>query len=261
MFLAWIKEQRRRRVLSQPYPSGWVHILERNVYHYRELSDREQHKLRDDLRVLVAEKNWEGCGGLEMTEEIQVTIAGQAALLLLGCKDQFFDKVKSVLVYPDAYIARERIMTDGGVVLEGDSHREGEAWYRGPVVLSWADVLAGGRCQAGVRNLVLHEFAHQLDMENGRLVDGIPPMTNHAQYESWQRVMRVEAGRLADDCRRGRRTLLDCYGTKDIGEFFAVSTECFFQRPREMRSQHRELYENFRDFFRQDPASRQEGPH
>jgi Mlc titration factor MtfA (ptsG expression regulator) len=260
MFFSWLQRRRRRRLLALPFPDEWTKILDRNVYQYALLNESERARLRDDLRVLVAEKNWEGCGGLSMTEEIKVTIAGQAALLLLGFRDGYFDIVQSILVYPDAYVAPCRTITKGGVVLEGESHREGEAWYRGPVILSWADALAGGRQKAGGRNLVLHEFAHQLDMQNGRLVDGTPLLPTRQQYDRWQQVIHAEHERLERDCRQGRRTLLDCYGATNIGEFFAVSTECFFECPQDMKTQHPELYETFRDYYRQDPAARAAGP-
>ncbi|MEO8495142.1 MAG: M90 family metallopeptidase [Planctomycetota bacterium] len=256
MFFSWLKRRRRRRLLARSFPDPWTEILDRNVYHYAGLTEPEQTKLRDDLRILVAEKNWEGCGGLAMTDEIKVTIAAQAALLLIGFAGEYFDMVQSILVYPDAYVAEDQTITKGGVVLDGESHREGEAWYRGPVILSWADALAGGRHESDGDNLVLHEFAHQLDMQNGRSVDGTPPLTTRQQYDRWQEVMTAEFHALEKACRRGRRTLLDCYGTENFAEFFAVSTECFFELPYEMLQQHPRLYEILHDFYRQDPAHR-----
>ncbi len=220
------------------------------------MNPTEQAKLRGDTQVLVAEKNWEGCGGLTMSDEIKVTIAAQACLLVLAFENEYFDRVQSILVYPNAYVAPGRIITKGGVVLEGESHREGEAWYRGPVILSWADAVAGGRGQSRGDNLVLHEFAHQLDMQNGREVDGTPPLTTARQYERWQQIVVPEFERLQRDCRHGRRTVLDCYGTTNRGEFFAVATECFFMRLRELAHHHADLYDVFREYYRQDPALR-----
>lgn len=260
MFFSWLRQRSRRRLLARPFPDEWTKILSRNVYHFAHLTEFEQGKLCDALRILVSEKNWEGCGGLSMTDEIKVTIAAQAALLLLGFEDEeYFSKVQSILVYPDAYVAEGHTITKGGVVLEGQSHREGEAWYRGPVILSWADALSGARHQARGSNLVLHEFAHQLDMQNGRVVDGTPPLSTREQYDRWQRVVKEEFERLDRDCCHDRPTLLDCYGSTNIGEFFAVSTECFFERSREMRDVLPLLYAILRDFYRQDPASRAVG--
>jgi Mlc titration factor MtfA (ptsG expression regulator) len=165
--------------------------------------------------------------------------------------------VKSILVYPDAYVAPGKTITKGGVVLEGESAREGEAWYRGPVVLSWADVLDGGRLQSGGDNLVFHEFAHQLDMLNGRVIDGTPILETRIQYERWTEVINEHYERLVHDCRRGRPTLLDCYGATSVGEFFAVATEAFFEQATALERRYPDLYTVLRDYYRQDPAERE----
>ena len=177
-------------------------------------------------------------------------------MLLLGFQNEYFEMVESILVYPNAFVAPDNTDIGEGFELVGESNNEGEAWYRGPVVLSWPDALAGGRCESGGRNLVVHEFAHQLDMGNGDVSEGTPALASRPQYDRWQRVMQAEYERLDRDCRRGRPTVLDCYGTGDIGEFFAVATECFVQQPSEMRHRHPKLYELLSEFFRQDPAGR-----
>ena len=253
---AWIKQRRRRKLVQQPFPDEWLDILRRNVAHYARLSPGEQAKLRDNLRVFASEKNWEGCGGLAVDDEIKVTIAAQACLLVLGFEGEYFDAVQSILVYPTAYIAPDRTISKGGVVFEGESDREGEAWYRGPVILSWADALAGGAGQSGGDNLVLHEFAHQLDMQNGQETDGTPTLSSREQYRRWQEVMTAERRRLERDCRHRRTTLLDCYGATDMGEFFAVATECFFEQSSQLSERHPDLYQILRDYYRQDPAAR-----
>jgi len=252
----WSKRRARYRLLSAPFPDDWSGILSRNVKQYSLLTGAKQAKLRDDLRILIAEKNWEGCGGLAIDDEVKVTVAAQASLLLLGFQNKYFEMVESILVYPNAFVAPDHTEIGEGLELVGESSNEGEAWYRGPVVLSWPDALAGGRCKSGGRNLVVHEFAHQLDMENGDESDGTPLLASRTQYNRWQRVIEAEYERLAHDCQRGRSTLLDCYGATDIGEFFAVATECFFQQPSPMRHRHPKLYELLSEFFQQDPAGR-----
>lgn len=254
MILRWFQRHRRRTLRAQPFPDEWPTYLERNVHFYRNLSEQEQRKLRDDVRILVAEKHWEGCRGFHVTDEVKVTIAAQAALLVLGLKEQYFDNVQSILVYPTAYVAPGKTITPAGVVLEGDSSREGEAWYRGPVILSWDDVLRGGRQDHDGRNLVFHEFAHQLDMQNGRATDGTPPLETNEQYKRWRTVLRSEYTQLVRDCEHGHRTLLDCYAATNVAEFFAVATECFFERPRRMKRRHPALYEILSGYYRQDPA-------
>ena len=257
MIFTWLKRRRRRHLLELPFPDDWVGILHRNVYHYARLSPPEQSKLRDLVRVLAAEKNWEGCGGLKMDDTIRVTIAAQAGLVVLGFEDEYFDMVQSILVYPNAYVAPGLTVTKQGLVLlGGESHREGEAWYRGPVVLSWADALASGQQKAAGDNVVIHEFAHQLDMQNGSMIDGTPPLSSRDQHQRWQEVIAAEHEQLARDCEYGQPTLLDCYGATEIGEFFAVATECFFERGHAMSQRHPNLYEILRNYFRQDPATR-----
>jgi hypothetical protein len=250
MIFDWLKDWRRERIRARPFPEAWLGHLRKNVAHYEYLSAAEQAKLRDDLRVFVAEKNWEGCGGLVMTDEIKVTIAAQACLLVLALEHKYYDRVLSVLVYPHAYRggAREEWGTRG----EG---RSGEAWYRGPVVLAWDDVDYEGRHPREGHNVVFHEFAHQLDMLDGE-INGTPPLSDAAQARRWHDVMTAEYRRLVAASERGRATLLDHYGATDEAEFFAVCTECFFDRPVEMRRQHPQLYDLLREFYRQDPAER-----
>ena len=240
----------------QPFPPAWLEILRHNVQLYVALSAAEQAKVRDYVRVFVAEKHWEGCGDLEMTDEIRVTIAAHVAILVLGLDEQYFDRVLSILVYPTAYVAPGKTISPSGVVLEGDSAREGEAWYRGPIILAWADVLAGGRNERHGSNVVLHEFAHQLDMLNGRNVDGTPPLETAEQHQRWTRIFDHHYRQLVHDCQHGVHTLFDCYGATSPAEFFAVASETFFMRPQAFEQRHPGLYAIFSDFYRQQPASR-----
>lgn len=251
MIFAWLRERRRRRLRAQPFPAPWLTYLHANVAHYRYLSEAEQQRLREDVVIFVAEKHWEGCGGLRMTDEIQVTIAAQACLLVLGMEHNYFDRVLSILVYPHGYEAEG---AHRGVVEQG-SGRLGEAHYRGPVILSWAEVLENGRHPRAGKNLVYHEFAHQLDMLDG-VINGTPPLGSRDEYSRWQKVMTAEYQQLIEASAHGRATLLDQYGTTNEAEFFAVATECFFDRPVELRQRHPKLYELLRDYFKQDPATR-----
>jgi MtfA peptidase len=235
MLFSWLQRRRRRKILAAPFPAEWNDYLQRNVAHYRYLTPREQARLRDDLRIFVAEKNWEGCGGLAMTDEIKVSIAAQACLLVLGMEHNYFDRVRSVLVYPHGFV----------------DPRESA----GPVILSWSEVRDEGRNPRQGHNVVFHEFAHQLDMLDG-VINGAPPLPDREQRERWQRVMTAEYRRLLDASAHGRATLLDQYGTTNEGEFFAVATECFFDRPADMERRHPELYDLLRTYYRQDPAAR-----
>jgi Mlc titration factor MtfA (ptsG expression regulator) len=255
MIFSWLRARRRRRLVRQPFPAAWLGYLRRNVAHYDYLSEGEQAVLRDDLRIFAAEKNWEGCGGLTVTDEIKVTIAAQACLLLLGLRHNYFERVRSILVYPRAYQGPPDELGHDGLIHERGSARLGESHYRGPVVLSWADVLEEGRDPGQGQNVVYHEFAHQLDMLNG-LVDGTPPLETPEQYQRWREVMTAEYRRLLAASAQGRATLLDQYGATDEAEFFAVATECFFDRPVALARRHPRLYEVLRDYYHQDPAKR-----
>ncbi len=166
MLFSWFAKRRRRQILATPFPDAWLEHLQKNVAVYRLLTEAEQAKLRDDLRIFMAEKEWEGCGGLVLTDEMKVTVAAQACLLLLGVEHDYFRFVKTILLYPSAYRAPEGEMGPAGIVQEGLG-RAGEAWHRGPVVLAWDSVVAGGQNHRDGHNVVLHEFAHQLDFLDG----------------------------------------------------------------------------------------------
>ena len=236
----WFRNRRRRRLVAQPFPAQWLTILRDNVRAYNFLSADQQAKLQRSLRIMAAERTWEGCGGLKLTDEIKVTIAGQACLLLLGVAEgYYFDGLPSILVYPAAYATPTDLQS--GFVVDEDQETYGESWHRGPIVLSWQQALEGGRDPRDGRNLVLHEFAHHLDGLDGA-TEGSPPLSSREQERRWATVTQREFARLDEQARQGEETLLDHYGASNPAEFFAVCTECFFERPVEMRKQHRELY-------------------
>jgi Mlc titration factor MtfA (ptsG expression regulator) len=187
-----------------------------------------------------------------MTDEIKVTIAAQAMLLVLGLEHNYFDRVQSILVYPHGYAAEGG--EANGLVSQGQG-RLGESVYRGPVILSWSEVRHDARHPERGHNLVYHEFAHQLDMLDG-VVNGTPPLQDDSQRRRWHDVMTAEYHQLIEASVEGRATLLDQYGATNEGEFFAVATECFFDRPVPMEKRHPQLYALLREYYRQDPAGR-----
>jgi MtfA peptidase len=254
MLWTWIKNRRRRKLRSRPLAPQWQAWIEALPFVSR-LTPAEQEKLCGDVQVFLAEKNWEGCGGFAMTDEAKVTIAAQACLLVLALEVSLFDGVQSILVYPAGYLAPDREHLGDGVTLEGEIERLGEAWYRGPVVLAWDEVCQSVADPDDGYNLVLHEFAHQLDMRSGAM-DGTPPLADRRQARRWHEVMTAEFQRLCRAAESNRATLLDHYGATDESEFFAVATECFFEQGAELRRRHQRLYELLRDFYRQDPADR-----
>lgn len=252
---AWWKRRRRRALRAQPPPAKWERTLRRNVPFFGRLRFEEQQRLLANMQVFIAEKYWEGCAGLTVTEEMQVTIAAHACLLTLGFEEELYDRVRTILIYPKDFVMPSRTPLGGGIELVGESYRSGEAWQRGPVILSWRETLDSGRDDEDGMNLVFHEFAHQLDMLNGD-ADGTPPLSGADLSARWREVMNREFTLLQRDCRRGKHTLLDCYGAESPAEFFAVLTECFFERPAALSARHPQLYGLLREFYRQDPAAR-----
>jgi Mlc titration factor MtfA (ptsG expression regulator) len=252
-FLFWIEDRRRKEILSRPFPSSWLEFLQKNVPHYSWLSEKEKAKLRDAVQIFVVEKHWEGCRGLEVTEEMKVTIAGQACLLTLGMERNYFPRVQTILIYPGGFrVPRDHQLSD---IAPGTETMPvlGQAVHRGPVILSWRDIQ--NHAEDGPENLVIHEFAHQLDMQHGP-PDGMPSLSDRRLHKKWKRVMKEEYDRLVTESVEGRVTLLDSYGATDEVEFFAVASECFFELPVELKREHPHLYDVLRRYYRQDPAAR-----
>lgn len=244
----WLKNRRRKKLLAQPWPEPWSLHLNRNVRLTWELSESEMSALQKRIRVFVAEKNWEGCEGLEVTDEMRVTIAAQASLMLLGVENFYFDNVKSVLIFPRAF---SRETNDNGV--HGTQHRAGEAWQGGPIILSWRDTLSGGRNEDDGKNLVFHEFAHALDGLDGEM-GGEIVFDDAADAAQWKSTIQSEYDTLVAAAQRGTRTLLDHYGATNHAEFFAVSSETFFEQPRKLAGEHEELYRLLKVFYKVDPT-------
>ncbi len=249
----FFKRRRRERLRLAPFPPAWRELIETNVPFYALLPEADRRELQGLVQVFLAEKHFEGCGGLELTDEIRVTIAAQACRLLLHRETDIYPRLITILVYPSAYIARSVQPIGGLTVLEGERVRLGEAWKNGVVVVSWDDVKATSLGLTYGRNLVLHEFAHALDMEDGT-DDGTPRLEQRSQYETWAKVLGEEFDRLRRHSALGRYTALDPYGATNPAEFFAVATECFFEKPGVLQKRHPELYEQLKTFYRQDPA-------
>ena len=249
-----ISRRRRERLRSKPAPPTWRAILEQYLSIFWRLPPRDQGELLGHVHVFLAEKHFEGCGGLELTEEIRVTIAAQACVLLLHRESDYYPELTSILVYPSGYVAHEERHLGGGIWEEGGEDRLGHtAPGMKALVLAWDSARHGAADPASGANLILHEFAHQLDFEN-REVDGVPALDTRGEYVAWARIMSAEFEALQRAQHAQTPTLLDTYGATNPAEFFAVCTEAFFERPKALRSRHPALYEELRKFFRQDPA-------
>jgi Mlc titration factor MtfA (ptsG expression regulator) len=253
MTFGFSKKRRRQQLQAQPFPAAWRSIINRNFPIFRRLPAPDQIELLGHVHVFLAEKHFEGCGGLELTDEIRITIAAQACLLLLHRKTDYYPQLSSILVYPTSYIAHEKRHLGANIWEEGDEHRLGHTGrHLGSLVLAWGDARRSAADPSDCRNLVLHEFAHQLDFED-YTTDGTPALATKAEYRSWARVMGREFAALRTAAETGIPTVLDIYGAENPAEFFAVVTEAFFECPHALRAKHPELYAAFARFFRQDP--------
>ncbi len=254
------KKQRRAKLKTAAFPAQWSRILEKCLPFFARLPEEDRKELRGHIQVFLAEKRFEGCGGLQVTDEVKLLIAAQACVLLLHRETDYYPGLRSILVYPSAYFVKTTRPVGAGVVEERHDSRLGEAWDSGAVVLAWDAVCAGAADPADGHNVVFHEFAHQLDFEDGR-TDGAPLLGSEERwyrrkhrYRAWTRVLGSEYEKLRARVAAGEQSAIDQYGAKDPAEFFAVATESFFERPHELKQRHPELYIELQRFYRQDPA-------
>ena len=250
-----LRKWRRARVAREPFPSAWRAILRKRFGYYRLLTAAEQRRLQRLVSLFLVEKRFEGCAGLVITDEIRVTIAAQACLLLLNREGDLYPGLETILVYPNTYVAPDLFVDELGIVHEGEEHRAGEAWSRGSLVLAWEEVQRDAAHFRDGYNVTLHEFAHQLDQQDGTF-NGAPPLAQRAHYRSWSRTLMREYRALQQAAERGEPTVIDQYGATDPAEFFAVVTEAFFTEPQALRANHPALYRELRRFYRQAPAAR-----
>jgi len=247
-------EWRRARLRRRPFPDAWREILKRRVPYFRLLPADLQIQLKRHIQVFLAEKPFIGCAGLEVTDEMRVTIAAQACLLVLNRWTNDFANLRQILVYPGAFIV-DRVHTDGAGVLQDRRHvLSGESWSQGQVILSWDDVVEGASVVDDGRNVVIHEFAHQLDQENGH-ANGAPVLGGRRRRERWARVLGEEFVELQGRAEHGEPSLLSHYGATNPAEFFAVASEVFFEQAERMAVEHSELYRELSRFYWVNPLS------
>lgn len=248
-----IQSSRRRQAYSTPFPGAWQAILEQRFPLYKKLPADLKQALHARINYFIQAKEFAGRGGLEITDEVKVLIAGQACVLVLKEEGEIFPGFKTILVYPDTFFS-ERNHEEGGVVTRARDHRAGESWHRGPVILSWGDVLRGGADDDDGFNVVLHEFAHKLDEQN-MMSNGQPLLHDYEHYNEWREVMSREYRAFLERVERRDNEIIDAYGAHSPPEFFAVATESFFEKPVAMRQRLPALYEQLQRFYLLDPAS------
>ena len=253
VFLAfYIPIWRNRWIRNKPFPEQWEAILVSHLPIYSALNTDEKTRLQQLIHLFTTKKRFEGCAGLEITDEIKVTIAAEACLLLLNHpKTAVYPKLFSVLVYPTAFKTKREQLGEDGAVSMASHNLSGESWSNGKVILSWDDVVSGACDFTDGHNVVLHEFAHQLDAQSGS-TNGAPPLRRNT-YASWANVLSEEFEKLRGASFRRHKTVMDYYGATNPAEFFAVATETFFEQPQQLYQKHPELYEELRLYYQADP--------
>lgn len=253
--LAAFKAWRRRRILRRTNLdlSLWNRVAGRFAFVAR-LTAEEEARLRDLTVLFLHEKQISAAGGLELDDEMLLGIAIQACILILNLDLDWYDGWVEIIVYPDEFVPRHEYHNEDGVVETDDQSYAGQAWQRGPVILSWADVEYAWVGDGA--NVVIHEFAHKLDMLNGD-ANGYPPLHAGMSRREW-----VDAFSEAyeDFCRRvdaGEHTEIDPYAAEAPGEFFAVASEAFFEVPDLVLEIYPKVYRQLAAFYRQDPAARE----
>ena len=246
----WWMERRRLRLRGRPFPEPWRQILRRRVPGVARLPPELQLRLKGHIQAFIAEKPFIGCRGQAITDEVRVTIAAHACLLLLGhAKPDYYPRLRQILVYPDAFVVHQERPLGAGLVQEQRHTLSGESWTQGQVILSWADVLAGAADPADGRNVALHEFAHQIDQDSGA-ADGRPWRPTARMRRRWAGVM----GEAFERLRAEPSALIDGYGATDPAEFFAVVSEVFFERPHELRAEAPPVYDELARLYGVDPV-------
>jgi Mlc titration factor MtfA (ptsG expression regulator) len=266
-----IKNRRRARLMQTPLPPQWRAIIDANAPLCTRLPAPLRTELEGRVQVFLNEKEFEGCAGQAITDDVRVTVAALACLLLLNRENDYYPRMGSILVYPNAFRVKHRHVDEHGFETEVEEENLGEAWERGSVILSWEDALIDAREPDDGFNVAIHEFAHQLDMEDG-YPNGTPLLADKEKYQRWQEVMTREyeaLKRLADTLddyppdywdnefrpRHVHADVLDVYGAEDPAEFFAVATEAFFEDALRLKAHHRELYAALSDYYCLDPAA------
>lgn len=250
----FLKGPRRKTLRETPLSTEqWKIVLDR-VPLARKLDEAGRARLGGLMQIFLDEKNFEGGAGFVVTDEMKLVIAAEACLLLVHRDAEVpYPDLASIVVYATAWKTKRREHAGGRAVIEKEGINLGESWSKDLVVLAWDRVRADAQNAKDGHNVVLHEFAHQLDSESGGM-EGAPALPSAAMYRDWARVLGREYGDLIQQLHQGHHTLLDPYASTNPAEFFAVATEFFFERPVAMRTQHPALYEQLAKFYSQDPA-------
>jgi Mlc titration factor MtfA (ptsG expression regulator) len=248
----WRRTRQRNAVMAQPFPKSWRQVLKQRFPYFKAMPADLQLQLKKHIQIFINEKTFIGCDGFEITEEVKVTIAAQACLLLLNRKTDYYPKLKEILVYPYAFITEQKQTDFAGVESKRSQVLLGQSWEMGKVVLSWKSTLEGAADPTDGANVVIHEFAHQLDQENGG-ANGAPILGDITAYPRWSSVLSHEFTQLQHNAQYHLPSIFDYYGATNAAEFFAVISEVFFEKPKDFAREHPKLYQELSQFYRLDP--------
>lgn len=250
----WLLERKRKALRAQPFPAAWRRILKRCVPYVGHLPADLQLQLKQHIQVFLAEKAFIGCNGLHITDDIRITIAAHACLLILNRPGGYYPNLRQVLVYPDSFVVERDHVDAAGVAHRARQVLAGESWSQGQVILSWQDTLEGAAVVDDGQNVAIHEFAHQLDQATGS-ANGAPQLARRENYLRWSSVLGKEFASLQTRVARREASLFSDYAATDPGEFFAVISEVFFEQPQPMAQAYPELYRELSQYYRLDPLS------
>jgi Mlc titration factor MtfA (ptsG expression regulator) len=240
------------KTVPEEFREEWIALLEKKVPLYRRLPEAVRLRLNERMTQFIARIRFQGCGGLDLTEDMILTVAAQACLLTLHRPEPPYPKLQAVYLYPSTFSSVQKHVDALGIVTEGEIHRLGESWDSGTVILAWDAVAHGARDIDDGQNVTIHEFAHQLDHDDGP-TDGAPSLPSTSAYRSWARVFQANYNDFLDRLEAGENTVMDAYGATNPAEFFAVATETFLEKPKQLYQERPELYEELRSYFGLDP--------
>jgi Mlc titration factor MtfA (ptsG expression regulator) len=247
-------KRRRRKLAETPWPETWRAYARKHAPLYGLLPDTEREHLEAAVQIFLAEKSFEGCAGLSVSDEIRVAIASLACVLQLRPSADLYPKLDTILVYPEPFVVDQVVEHDTGLVTESREEFLGESWDTGALVLSWSDVRRDAAAFGEGYSVVLHEFAHQLDEENPA-AEGTPLLPDAALASDWARVLGRAYKDMCATVDRGEETYLDPYAAESPAEFFAVVTEEFFTAATDFRTADPELYAVLARYYSLDPAA------
>ena len=254
--MGWLRDWKRKRILKRHrIDDALWRRAQGHLPFLRGLSADEARRLRELAVLFLAEKQLAPVRGLALSDDDRVEIALQACLPILELGLDWYDGWVGIVVHPSDFRVKRAETGDDGVVHEWDDELAGESWPRGPVVLSWEALDDSGSVAEGGANVVIHEFAHKLDMINGE-ADGVPPLPSRKARERGIKIFDAEFDRFCADVEAGKETFLDPYAAEHEAEFFAVASEAFFESPNALKGNFPRLYGLFMGFYKQDPASR-----